>query len=145
MELYEYNSIFFTNLEVFLNQTLLTFLLYVDKLGWFNWFWQFLCYSDTRILVFWWQSCSFGFICDHLRDFLWEDSFKLGASAASSFCERVQVGIDVLYQQKKSAESKVKFRQAGNHCKRVLEAAKLAYANKAKEPVTSQKLGSWDF
>ena len=34
-----------------------------------------------------------------------------------------------LYQQSKSTESKVKFRQASNHCKRVLEAAKLAYAN----------------
>ena len=34
-----------------------------------------------------------------------------------------------LYQQNKSSESKVKFRQASNHCKRVLEAAKLAYAS----------------
>ena len=91
---------------------------------------------------------------------------KLGAStAASKFCEWVQVGIDVyiphrkyqvkphsspwfsaacaaaivhrnhffrLYQQNKSSESKVKFRQASNHCKRVLEAAKLAYATKTK-------------
>ena len=49
-----------------------------------------------------------------------------------------------LYQQNKSSKSKVKFRQASNHCKRVLEAAKLAYANKTKESITSQKLGSWD-
>ena len=35
-----------------------------------------------------------------------------------------------LYQQNKSSESKVKFRQASNHCKRVLETAKLAYATK---------------
>ena len=34
-----------------------------------------------------------------------------------------------LYQHNKSSESKVKFRQASNCCKRVLEAAKLAYAN----------------
>ena len=35
-------------------------------------------------------------LCDHLRDNLWEDIFKLGASdAASEFCEWVQVGIDV--------------------------------------------------
>ena len=34
-----------------------------------------------------------------------------------------------LYQKDKSSDSKVKFRQASNHCKRVLEAAKLAYAN----------------
>ena len=116
---------------------------------------------------------------DHLRDVPWEDIFKLGASAAASeFCERVQVGIDVyiphrkyqvkphsspwfsaacaaaivhrnhffhLYQREKSSDSKVKFRQASNHCKRVLEAAKLAYANKTKESIPSQKLGSPDF
>ena len=50
-----------------------------------------------------------------------------------------------MYQQNKSSESKVKFRQASNHCKRVLEAAKLAYATKTKESITSQKLGSQDF
>ena len=50
-----------------------------------------------------------------------------------------------MYQQNKSSESKVKFRQASNRCKRVLEAAKLAYATKTKESITSQKLGSWDF
>ena len=50
-----------------------------------------------------------------------------------------------LYQQNKSCESKVKFRQASNRCKRVLEAAKLAYATKTKESITSQKLGSQDF
>ena len=118
-------------------------------------------------------------LCDHLRDVPWEDIFKLSAStAASEFCEWVQVGIDVyiphrkyqvkphsspwfsaacaaaivhrnhffrLYQQNKSSESKVKFRQASNRCKRVLEAAKLAYATKTKESITSQKLGSRDF
>ena len=50
-----------------------------------------------------------------------------------------------LYQKDKSSDSKVKFRQASNSCKRVLEAAKLAYANKTKESITSQKLGSCDF
>ena len=35
-------------------------------------------------------------LCDHLRDILWEDIFKLSASAAASqFCEWVQVAIDV--------------------------------------------------
>ena len=116
---------------------------------------------------------------DHLRDVLWEDIFKLAASAAASeFCEWVQVGIDVyiphrkyqvkphsspwfsaacaaaivhrnhffrLYQREKSSDSKVKFRQASNRSKRVLEAAKPAYANKTKESITSQKLGSRDF
>ena len=50
-----------------------------------------------------------------------------------------------MYQQNKSSESKVKFRQAHNCCKRVLEAAKLAFATKTKESITSQELGSQDF
>ena len=50
-----------------------------------------------------------------------------------------------LYQREKSSDSNVKFRQASNCCKRVLEAAKLAYANKTKDSNTSQKLGSRDF
>ena len=49
-----------------------------------------------------------------------------------------------MYQREKSSYSKVKFRQASNRCKRVLEAAKLAYANKTKESITFQKLGSRD-
>ena len=40
-----------------------------------------------------------------------------------------------LYQKDKSSASKVKFRQPSNHCKRVPEAAKLAYANKTKESI----------
>ena len=36
-------------------------------------------------------------------------------------------------------------RQASNCCKRVLQAAKLTYANKTNESITSQKLGSHDF
>ena len=113
---------------------------------------------------------------DHLRDVPWEDIFKLGAStAASEFCEWVQVGINVyiphrkyqvkphsspwfsascaaaivhrnhffrLYQREKSSDSKVKFRQASNHCKRVLEAVKLTYAHKTKESITYKKLDS---
>ena len=50
-----------------------------------------------------------------------------------------------MYQKDKSSDSKVKFRPACNCCKRVLEAAKFAYANKTKESITSQKLGSRDF
>ena len=114
-----------------------------------------------------------------MRDFPWEDIFKLGASAAASeFCEWIQVGIDVytpyrkyqvkshsspwfsaacataivhrnhffrLYQKAKSSDSKVMFRHASNRWKRVLEAAKIAYANKTKESITSQKLSSRDF
>ena len=37
-----------------------------------------------------------------------------------------------LNQQNKSSKTKVKFRQASNRCKKVLEAAKLAYANKTR-------------
>ena len=47
--------------------------------------------------------------------------------------------------QREKSDSKVKFRQAINCCKRVLEAAKIVYANKTKESITSQKLGSRDF
>ena len=40
-----------------------------------------------------------------------------------------------LYQKDKSSDSKVKLKQACNHCKRVLEAAKLAYTIKTKESI----------
>ena len=50
-----------------------------------------------------------------------------------------------LYQKDKLSESKKKFRQASNHCKKVLQAVKLAYVNKTKESITSQKVGSRDF
>ena len=54
-------------------------------------------------------------------------------------------GIAFFYQKDKSSDSKVKFRQASNSCKRVLEAAKLAYAIKTKESFTSKKIDSRDF
>ena len=50
-----------------------------------------------------------------------------------------------LYQTEKSSDSKAKLRQASNRCKRVLQAAKLTYADKTKESITSEKLGSCDF
>ena len=50
-----------------------------------------------------------------------------------------------LYQQNKSSESKVKFRQASSHCKRVLEAAKLAYAIKQKSPSLPRNLALGTF
>ena len=40
------------------------------------------------------------------------------------------------YQEYKFSESKIKFRQASNPCKRVLEAVKLAYSNKTKDYIT---------
>ena len=48
----------------------------------------------------------------------------------------------ILYQQNKSSEAKIKFRQANNCCKWVLG---VAYATKTKKSITSQKLGSRDF
>ena len=68
-----------------------------------------------------------------MRDVPWKYVCKLDAAA---FC---------LHLQNKSLESKVKFRQASNHCKSILEAAKLAYANKTKQSITSQKRGSYFF
>ena len=50
-----------------------------------------------------------------------------------------------MYQKDKISASKAKFRQASNCCRRVLEAAKITYANKTKESITSQKLGYHDF
>ena len=47
-------------------------------------------------------------------------------------------------QQNKFSESKLRLRKASNHCRRVLEAATLAYATK-KESITPQKLGFQDF
>ena len=45
-----------------------------------------------------------------------------------------------LYQREKSSDSEVKLRQASNHCKRVLEAAKLACANKTMSPLVPRNL-----
>ena len=94
------------------------------------------------------------------------------SAAASKFCEWVRVGVDpswrvscqvsfisvvfgclccchyswrslfCLYQGEKSSDSKMELRQASDRRKRVLEAAKLSYANKTKESIASQKLGS---
>ena len=50
-----------------------------------------------------------------------------------------------LHQQNKCSESKVKFRQANNPCKRVLEAAKPGYVHKTERSITFQKLRSRNF
>ena len=70
-------------------------------------------------------------------------SLWFSAACATAIVHRYH--FSCLYQQNKSAESKGKFRQASNHCKKVLETPKLASANKTKESLTSQKLGSRDF
>ena len=51
-----------------------------------------------------------------------------------------------LYQQNKSSESKVKFRQASNHCKKVRKAAKsLHMLLKQKNPSLLRNLTLWTF
>ena len=45
-----------------------------------------------------------------------------------------------MYQKEKSSESKVKFRQASKCCKSVLQAVKLAHANKKKSPLPPRNL-----
>ena len=60
-------------------------------------------------------------------------------------CNSSQKSLFSFLPKDKSSDSKVKFREASNRCKRVLEAAKLTYANKTKESITSHKLGSRDF
>ena len=57
----------------------------------------------------------------------------------------IEINFFIWYQQNKFSESKVRFRQASNYCKRVIEAAKLAYGTKTKESITYQKLDSQDF
>ena len=80
---------------------------------------------------------------DHLRDIPWEVYIphrKYQAKPHSSpwfsaACAAVIVHRNHFfhfYQREKSSDSKVKFRQASNRCKRVLEAAKPAYANKTR-------------
>ena len=60
-------------------------------------------------------------------------------------CHSSKKSLFGLHQQNKFSESKIQFKQASNCWERVLEAAELAYANKTKESITTQKLGSWDF
>ena len=71
--------------------------------------------------------------------------FSLQFSAAGSTAIVHRNHIFYLHQQNKSSESKVKFRQASDYGKRVLEAANLAYVTKTKDSIMSQNLGSWGF
>ena len=68
----------------------------------------------------------------------WFSATRTAAIAHRNHCFR-------LFQQNKSSESKVKFRQASNHCKTVHQAVKFTFSNKAKESATSQKRGSPGF
>ena len=93
--------------------------------------------------------------------------FKLdGFAAASEFCEWVQVGIDEYIPHGKNQAKPHSclwflaacaaailhrngffcfYQKDSYRCKRVLEDAKLAYANKTKESVTSHQLGTQEF
>ena len=55
---------------------------------------------------------------------------RFSAASASAIVHRNH--FFCLYQREKSSDSKAKFRQASNRCKRVLEAAKLTCANKTR-------------
>ena len=109
-----------------------------------------------------------GGLCDHLTDVPWEDIFKLlnlcewvqvgidvyiphrkyqvkphSCPWFSAACPAAIVHRNHffrLYQREKSSDFMVKFRQASNCCKRVLDAAKLAYANKQKSPLLPRNL-----
>ena len=84
-------------------------------------------------------------LCDHLIEYQDKPcSFSwFSAAFGAAIVHRNQ--IFPLYQKDKCSDSKAKLRQTSNHCKRVLEAAELAYANKTKEFITSQKLGFLDY
>ena len=72
--------------------------------------------------------------------------FLLLCFSSSEFCEWVQVGTDVYIPHRKyqvkphsspwfsaACAAAIVYREAGNHCKRVLEAARPKYANKTKD------------
>ena len=75
-------------------------------------------------------------LCDDLRDVLWEDSFKFRAFAtATEFCGWLQVGVGVYiphrnYQIKPRSSPWFSATFAASIV--LLEASKLAYANKTK-------------
>ena len=118
--------------------------------------------QDTlfRGLVYDYSCADWDGLCDHLRDFHERISLNsvlllLLVNFVSGFrLELIYISLIISIRsnlihlhgfQQLASESKVKFRQASYHCKRVLEAAKLAYTSKTKESITSQKLGSLDF
>ena len=86
-----------------------------------------------------------------MRDVPWENTFKLSPStAASEFCDWVHIP-DRKYQDKPhsspwfSATCAAAIAHRNHYFRLYLEAAKLAYANKTKDSITSKKLGSQDF
>ena len=108
----------------------------------------FWIYFFLLMLVFVLQWLSLGKFWSYFLSFHWlSNKLKMGCliSLHSLWLFSCWLGWFRLYQQNKSSETKVKFRQASNHCKRVFEAAKLVYATKAKESITSQKLSSRNF
>ena len=80
---------------------------------------------------------------DHLRDVPREDIFKplkISSNFVSGFrLELMYISLIL------SIRSNLTHLHGFHRSKRILEAAKLAYATKTKESITSQKLGSRDF
>ena len=66
--------------------------------------------------------------------------FHLSPCFSAACAAAIAAAFFRLYQRETSSDSKVKFRQASDRCKRVLEAAKLAYANKQKNPSLPRNL-----
>ena len=61
-----------------------------------------LTFHQIHCITYEYSHADWDGLCDYLRDVPWEDIFKLGAStAASEFCEWVQVGIDVYIPHRK--------------------------------------------
>ena len=75
-------------------------------LQWLSLHWEILIMLSQfpltfcQILAYGYSCADWHSLCDHLRDVLWEDIFKPGASAAArEFCEWVHVGIYVYVPQ----------------------------------------------
>ena len=66
------------------------------------------------------------------------------AACAATIVHRILFLFVCLYQQNKPSEYNVKYRQASNCYKRVLETTKLSCSTKTKDSITSQKRGSGD-
>ena len=67
------------------------------------------------------------------------NSGHVAVSVSTDFPSNSQRGAllhRIAYDSKVSSDSNIKFRQASNCCNKVLEAAKLIYANKTKESIT---------
>ena len=90
----------------------------------------------------WVQVGSDVYITDHRYQIKHHSSPSISAACAAAIVHRTHFFI---CSNRINLLNILKSRQASNHYKIVLEAARFPYANKTKESITSQKLGSWDF